>query len=94
MGFPRQEYCSGFPFHTPGDLLNSEVEPTSLAFPVLAKRTLALLNSTRYYLLYMPGTCIYGFTAMSSSTLVPSFCHVTASASDFKFYLFIYFWLC
>ena len=30
MGFSRQEYWSGLPFPTPGDLLGPETEPTSL----------------------------------------------------------------
>ena len=37
-GFPRQEYWSGLPFHTPEDLLNSGIEPTSLMSPALAGR--------------------------------------------------------
>ena len=35
MGFPRQEYWSGLPFHSPGDLLNPGMEPT---LPALAGR--------------------------------------------------------
>ena len=31
MGFPRQEYWSGLPFPSPGDLPSSETEPTSPA---------------------------------------------------------------
>ena len=31
MGFPRQEYWSGVPFPSPGDLLNPGLEPTSPA---------------------------------------------------------------
>ena len=31
MGFPRQEYWSGLPFPSPGDLPNPEIEPASLA---------------------------------------------------------------
>ena len=33
MGFPRQEYQNGLPFHSPGDLDNLEIEPMS---PTLA----------------------------------------------------------
>ena len=36
MGFSRQEYWSGLPFLSPGDLPNPGIEPTSLvslAFP-------------------------------------------------------------
>ena len=36
MGFPRQEYWSGLPFPSPGDLLNPGIEPTSVASPTLA----------------------------------------------------------
>ena len=32
----RQEYWSGLPFPSPGDLLNPAVKPTSLASPALA----------------------------------------------------------
>ena len=31
MGFPRQEYWSGVPFPSPGDLPNPGIEPTSSA---------------------------------------------------------------
>ena len=36
MGFSKQEYWSGFPFSSPGDLLNPGIEPTSLISPALA----------------------------------------------------------
>ena len=36
MGFSRQEYWSGLPFPTPGDLPNPGIEPMSLASPTLA----------------------------------------------------------
>ena len=29
MGFPRQEYCSGLPFLSPGDLPNTGIKPMS-----------------------------------------------------------------
>ena len=35
MGFPRQEFWSGLPFPTPGDLSNPDIEPVS---PALAGR--------------------------------------------------------
>ena len=34
--FPRQEYWSGVPFPTPGDLPNPGIEPTFLVSPALA----------------------------------------------------------
>ena len=36
MGFPRQEYWSGVPFRTPGDLPDPGIEPPSLGSPALA----------------------------------------------------------
>ena len=35
MGFPWQEYWSGLPFPTPGDLPKPGIEPTSLTSPAL-----------------------------------------------------------
>ena len=36
MEFSRQEYCSGLPFPSPGDLPNPGIKPTSFASPTLA----------------------------------------------------------
>ena len=36
LGFPRQEYCSGLPFPSPGDLPDPGIEPESLISPALA----------------------------------------------------------
>ena len=38
MEFSRQEYRSGLPFPTPGDLPNSGIEPKSPASPALGRR--------------------------------------------------------
>ena len=38
MGFSRQEYWSGMPFPSPGDLPDQRIEPASLESPVLAGR--------------------------------------------------------
>jgi len=38
MGFSRQEYWSGLPFPTPGDLPDPGVEPESPVSPALASR--------------------------------------------------------
>ena len=38
MGFPRQEYLSGLPCPSPGDLPDPRIEPTSLMSPALADR--------------------------------------------------------
>ena len=36
MGFPRQEYWSGFPLPASGDLPDPKIEPKSLVSPALA----------------------------------------------------------
>ena len=36
MGFPRQEFWSGLPFPTPGDLLDPGIKPASLTSLALA----------------------------------------------------------
>ena len=36
MGFSRQEYWGGLPFHPPGALSDPGIKPTSPACPVLA----------------------------------------------------------
>ena len=38
MGFFKQEYWSGLPFPSPGDLPNPGIKPVSLVSPVLAGR--------------------------------------------------------
>ena len=36
MGFSRQEYWSGWPFPSPGDIPNPGIKPASLTSPALA----------------------------------------------------------
>ena len=36
MGFSRQEYWTGLPFPSPGDLPNPEIKPVSLVPPAFA----------------------------------------------------------
>ena len=38
MGFPRQEYWSGLPFPSPGDLPDPGIEPASPVSPALGGR--------------------------------------------------------
>ena len=38
LGFSRQEYWSGLPFPSPGDLPDPGIEPTSVTYPALAGR--------------------------------------------------------
>ena len=50
MGFPRQGYWSGLPFHSPGDLPNPRIEPVS---PVsLALQTCSLPAFFFFFLPY------------------------------------------
>ena len=46
MGFPRQEYWSGLPFPSPGDLPNPGIKPTSPALQVNSFATEPPRNST------------------------------------------------
>ena len=39
-GFPRQEYWSGLPFPSPGDLPNTGIKPVSLTSPALGRQAL------------------------------------------------------
>ena len=47
MEFPRQEYWSGLPFTSPGDLPNSGIEPMSLTSPALAGRFFTTSSTPR-----------------------------------------------
>ena len=49
MGFSRQEYWSGQPFPSPGDLPDPGIKATSLVSPALAGR-LFTTSATRYFL--------------------------------------------
>ena len=55
MEFSRQEHWSGMPVHSPGDLPNPGIEPTSLASPVLAGRffTTSTTWEVQQYLLFL-----------------------------------------
>ena len=44
MGFSRQEYCSGLPCPSPGDLPDPGMEPASLASPALQADSLLLYH--------------------------------------------------
>ena len=43
MGFSRQEYWSGLPFSSPGDLPDPGIEPASLMTPVMAGRVFTVV---------------------------------------------------
>ena len=58
ISFSRQEYWSGLPFPSPGDLPNPGIKPTSLASPALAGRFFTT-SATWEVLLYIYIICIY-----------------------------------
>ena len=72
MEFSRQEYWSGLPFPTSGGLLNSGIEPSSLASPALAGGffTTAPLVKPFYTLPFRK--IYYSPTSMSSFIAVPA----------------------
>ena len=45
MGFPRQEYWSGLPFPSPGDLPDPGLKPASLESPALAGRFFTIIKN-------------------------------------------------
>ena len=49
MGFSRQDYCSGLPFPTPGNLPNPGIKSTSLMSPALAGGLFTSICGTRIY---------------------------------------------
>ena len=48
--FSRQEYYSGLPFPISGDLPNSEIEPTSFAFPTFTGGFFTIIPGKPIYL--------------------------------------------
>ena len=62
MGFPRQEYWSGLPFSSTGDLPDPGIEAMS---PALAggffttKKSLKKVHSTKFYILFPSHTHIH-----------------------------------
>ena len=58
MGFSRQEYWSGLPFPTPGDLPNPEIKVASLSSPALAGRFFTTSLPGKPLLLYRAGYII------------------------------------
>ena len=64
MEFSRQEYWSGLPFPSPGDLPDPRIEPTSLASPALAGRVFTTEPSgtvVHWILLYVDTTRVQNY---------------------------------
>ena len=53
MGFSRQEYWSGLPCHSPGNLPDSRIEPKSYAAAALQASSLRLSHQIELIVLYL-----------------------------------------
>ena len=78
LAFPRQEYWSGLPFPTAGDLPHPETEPVSLASPALAGGFFTLVppgkpitktTTDHNYFWFCSSNSINVFTISPSSTV-------------------------
>ena len=72
MGFSRQEYWSGLPCPSPGDLPNPGIQPTSFMSPALAGRFFTT-NATweaPYIYLYMPYILTYPLCTNSTGNYI------------------------
>ena len=67
MGFSRQEYWSGLPSPSPGDLPNPGIKPTSLTRPALAGRFFITSGKPKYISIH-----IYFIYFIYTSSLVES----------------------
>ena len=68
LGFPRQEYWSGLPFLTPGDLPEPGIDPESLASPALAGRIFITAPSAK------PSEVYSSVQSLSRAQLCPTLC--------------------
>ena len=73
MGFFRQEYWSGLPFPSPGDLPKPGIEPTSPDFPVLQPDSLPLSYQGSHTVFY------YKLQIQFSNSIIPETAHQTTS---------------
>ena len=64
MGFPRQEYWTGLPFSSPGDLPDPGIEPKS---PVLQAEALTSMNTHRHTGIYCRSMTLCNCGSWSSS---------------------------
>ena len=67
MGFSRQEYCSGLPFPSPGDLPNPGIEPVSLVFPALVGGFFTIGTTWEATHIYI---CIYTYIYTHTHTYI------------------------
>ena len=79
MEFSRQEYWSGLPFSTPGDLRDPGIEPKSLVSPALAGRFFTTLP---------PGKPV--FKVIEIKLFIPPSCYLLICATSIDRPLFIF----
>ena len=78
MGFSRQEYWSGLPFPSPGDLPNPGIEPPSLMSPVLTGMFFTTSTTCKAPDLFMLCMCLV--TQSCPATCDPMDCNPPGSS--------------
>ena len=73
MGFSRQEYCSGLPFPSPGDLPHPGIEPTSLTSPALAGGFFTVLHNKAYFQKPSCSFTVWHFSYVKEREVSPEF---------------------
>ena len=61
MGYSRQEYWSGLPLPSPGDLPHPGIKPMSLMSPALAVRLFTTSDNVKSNLLLLAARCVLFF---------------------------------
>ena len=80
MGFSRQEYWSGLPYPSLGDLPNSGIEPESPESPALKAEPFTLSHQGIYHLTLEPSSPVPSHSSrLSQSTRLGSLCYTAAS---------------
>ena len=81
MDFSKQEYWSGLPFPTPGELPNPEIKPLSLPFPALQTDSLPLAPPEKarkalFNLFFIEVQLIYNVMLISAVQISDSFIYI------------------
>ena len=71
MGFPRQEYWSGLPFPSPGDLLDSGIKLMSPAFQADSLPFFTSEPSSPLFFIFFHSSVQFSSVAQSCPTLTP-----------------------
>ena len=68
MGFSRQEYCSGLPFPSPGDLPNPGIKPVP---PALAGEFFTTVGALSVFLVKMHSSLSMFYSCFKLKLLLP-----------------------